>query len=128
MDVEGATTVDVDVVTVSVTPVNDAPAFTVGTTVMTVPEDSGSLSSVIVATGVSDIEGNALSVTLADASSVPDDLFATLPDVALSGAVGAAKHRAERRAFVCGCERRMDGNGVAVGYADGVATPVEIQE
>ena len=117
---EGATPVEVGVVTVSVTPVNDAPAFTVGTTVMTISEDSGSLSSVIVATGVSDIDGDALSVTLADASSVPDDLFATLPDVALSGAVGAAKHRAERRAFVCGCERRMDGNGAVIGWCGGL--------
>ena len=86
-DAEGATPVEVGVVTVSVTPVNDAPAFTVGTTVMTIPEGQISLSSLTVATDVSDIEGDALSVTLAGASSVPDDLFATLPDVTLSGAV-----------------------------------------
>ena len=117
-DAEGATTVEVGVVTVSVTPVNDAPAFTVGTTVMTVPEDSGSLSSLTVATGVSDIEGNALSVTLADASSVPDDLFATLPGVVLSGAVDA------QSIVLSGGRLYVNANGVwtaTVRLSDGVA-------
>ena len=123
-DAEDAAPVEVGLVTVSVTPVNDAPVFTVGTTVMTVPEDSGSLSSLTVATDVSDIEGDALSVMLAGASSVPDDLFATLPDVALSGAVGV------QSIVLSGGRLYADANGVwtatvLLSDAEG-ATPVEV--
>ena len=117
---DGVAVVDVGVVTVSVTPVNDAPVFIRHIMVVRIiPEDQGSLSSAIVAVGVRDIDGDTLSVTLAGASSVPDNLFSRSPTVALSGAVGS------QSIVLSGGSLHADANGVwaaTVLLSDGVAT------
>ena len=86
-DASTAATATVGVVTVSVTVVNDAPTYTPGTLSVNVAEDTtGAIppTPLTVATGVSDADGNALTVSLEGRSSNEGSLFSTAPAVSLN--------------------------------------------
>ena len=86
-----AETVTVGTATVNVTAVNDAPVATISETVSYVVNRGGTptvMEPLTVATGVRDVDGDALTVSLSGAVATPADLFATLPSLSLSGEVG----------------------------------------
>ena len=68
-------------------PTPDAPAITIRPATLT--NEHVLISSLVVATGVTDADGDTLSLMLTDEHSTPAGLFEAMPVVALDGAVGA---------------------------------------
>ena len=88
------------------------------------------IDSLTVATGVNDVDGDTLTVTLEGERSTPggavSELFETMPTVSLSGAPGAQNRQ---NIVLSGGVANADANGVwtaTVILSDDVTTPVKV--
>ena len=109
------TPVEMGVVTISVTPTRDAPTFVTEVLSVTMDETDApvTIEPLTVATGVNDVDGDTLTVTLEGARSTPggavSELFETMPTVTLSDKTGV---RDSQSIVLSGGVANANANGV----------------